>query len=507
MTIAEPVRVEGARPAGTILELRGVSKSYGAVRALRDVSFRVARGEVHAILGENGAGKSTTLKIINGEIEPDEGEILLAGAATRARDRKSGDIAMVHQELAVFPNMSVAENIFVGRMPRRGGRIDFPRLHARAAELLRLFGLQIDTREILGSLTPGQQQIVEILRAVESDASLLILDEPTSGLNNHEAETLLSLIQRLRDGGHTILYVSHRLQEVLEIADHVTVLRDGQFVETLRNEGIGEDDLIRRMVGRDLGPVSAPDTAALADAPVAFAVRGLSMAGQFQDMQIEVRKGEIVGVFGLEGSGAEQFSQSLFGIVPPTSGRMELDGRPVRDISPSALMRAGMAYLNGNRKEAGLYMERSIADNVSAPILDRLSRWGMVDRRQVLDRAREDIRRFAVRVPGPEGLPKQLSGGNQQKVMVSACLANDPRVIILNEPTRGVDVGAKAEVHDAARAEAAQGKAVLVFSSDLPELLRLAHRIVVMRSRRLAGEVAGQAMTEEAVMALAAGTR
>ncbi|MEI4472387.1 sugar ABC transporter ATP-binding protein [Frigidibacter sp. MR17.24] len=508
MTIAERISMERSAPApGPILELEGVSKSYGAVQALRGVSFRVARGEVHAILGENGAGKSTTLKIINGEIEPDEGRVLVAGQATEARERKRGDIAMVHQELAVFPNMSVAENIFVGRIPLTGRRIDFERMHARARDLLRLFGLRIDTREILGSLTPGQQQIVEILRAVESEASLLILDEPTSGLNNHEAATLMGLIKRLRDDGQTILYVSHRLPEVLEIADHVTVLRDGQFIETLRNADLGEDDLIRRMVGRDLGPVAAAPRAAARDAPVLFAARGLSQADQFRDMDVEIRAGEIVGVFGLEGSGAEQFSQALFGIVPPTSGTIELKGRRVASVSPAALVRAGMSYLPGNRKEAGLYMERSIADNVSAPVLDRLSRWGVVDARRVDAQAKDDIRRFAIRVPGPQGLPRQLSGGNQQKVMVSACLATGPEVIVLNEPTRGVDVGAKAEVHEAARAEAARGRAVLVFSSDLPELLRLSHRIVVMRGRRLAGEVAGAAMGEEAVMALAAGTR
>ncbi|KQT51308.1 hypothetical protein ASG43_21085 [Aureimonas sp. Leaf454] len=494
-------------PETPILGLSGVSKSYGAVKALREVGFKVARGEVHAILGENGAGKSTALKVINGEIEPDEGEIRLAGRATSAADRAAGDITMVHQELAVFPNMSVAENIFVGRMPRRGGRIDFRRMHARAAELLQLFGLQIDTHEILGHLTPGQQQIVEILRAVESDASLLILDEPTSGLNNREAETLMALIARLRADGHTILYVSHRLHEVLEIADHITVLRDGQFVETLRNEGLCEDDLIRRMVGRDLGPVAPADTSAVAKAPVALAVEAMSLPGAFEDVHLTVRKGEIVGVFGLEGSGAEQFSQALFGIVPPVSGTLRLFDRPVRDVSPAGLMRAGMGYLNGNRKEAGLYMDRSIADNVSAPVLDRMTRFCMIDAGRIDALARADIRRFAIRVPGPEGRPRELSGGNQQKVMISACLADGPEVIVLNEPTRGVDVGAKAEVHEVVRKEAAGGKALLVFSSDLPELLRLVHRIVVMRSRRLVGEVAGEAMSEAAVMALAAGSR
>lgn len=506
MSVAEDLHVAQAN-AEPILSLANVSKTYGAVKALQSAGFTVARGEVHAVLGENGAGKSTTLKIVNGEVEPDEGEVRLSGRLTSAADRARGDIAMVHQELAVFPNMSVAENIFVGRMPRRGGRIDFARMHARAAELLRLFGIEVDTREILGQLTPGQQQIVEILRAVESDASLLILDEPTSGLNNREAETLMGLIKRLRESGHTILYVSHRLHEVLEISDHITVLRDGQFVETLRNEGLSEDDLIRRMVGRALGPVSTPDPTAMADAPMALKVEKLSLAGAFEDMRLALRKGEIVGVFGLEGSGAEEFSQALFGIVPPTSGNVELLGRPVRDMTPANLMRQGMSYLNGNRKEAGLYMERSIADNVSAPVLDRVSRFGLVNGNKIDELARADIRRFAIRVPGPEGRPKQLSGGNQQKVMVSACLANAPQVIVLNEPTRGVDVGAKAEVHDAARREAQAGHALLVFSSDLPELLRLVHRIVVMRSRRLAGEVAGKAMSEESVMALAAGNR
>lgn len=490
-----------------ILSLSGVSKSYGAVRALSGVGFSVARGEVHAILGENGAGKSTTLKVINGEVEPDEGEICMAGRATSAAERAEGDIAMVHQELAVFPNMSVAENIFVGRMPRRGGRIDFSRMRTRASELLDLFGLSLDPREILGRLTPGQQQIVEILRAVESDASLLILDEPTSGLNTHEAETLMALIKRLRGSGHTILYVSHRLHEVLDIADHITVLRDGRFIETLVNDGLTEGDLIRRMVGRDLDPILVPDPAQQGDASVALSVDGMTMPGGFDDMALEVRRGEIVGLFGLEGSGVEEFSHAIYGIMPPVSGRMQLLGKPVRDLSPSALMRGGMSYLTANRKEAGLYMGRSIADNISAPVLDRMSRFGVVDRGAIDRQATDAIRRFAIRVPGPDGLPRQLSGGNQQKVMVSACLASAPKVIVLNEPTRGVDVGAKAEVHEAVRREANAGHAVIVFSSDLPELLRLAHRIVVMRSRRAAGQVAGRAMTEESVMALAAGGR
>jgi len=495
-----------APPSDAILTLDKVSKNYGAVRALEEVSFTVRRGEIHAILGENGAGKSTTLKIINGEVEPDDGTIHLSGQRTNAAQRAKSDIAMVHQELAVFPNMSVAENIFVGHIPRQAGFIGFSRMQKRAMQLLQLFGLTFDPRAILGDLTSGQQQIVEILRAVESDASLLILDEPTSGLNKSETETLMGLIRKLRASGHTILYVSHRLSEVLEMADQITVLRDGKFIETLENKSISEEDLIRRMVGRNLALIKEEGRDVPVETPIALKISHMSLPGRFENMAIDVRQGEVVGVFGLEGSGAEEFSQALFGIVPPISGRLELHGQPIHDLSPAVLLHHGISYLHANRKQAGLYMERSIADNISAPILDRLSLFGLINRRRIEAQAKTDIERFAIRVPNHEGLPKQLSGGNQQKVMISAALAGKPEVIVLNEPTRGVDVAAKSEVHEAVLREAKEGHGVLVFSSDLPELLRLAHRIVVMRSGRKAGEVSGHGINEEAVMALAAGT-
>ena len=482
-----------------ILDVSGISKCYGAVQALSDVSFRVAPGEVHAILGENGAGKSTTLKIIKGELTPDAGQVSLRGKVVDAAERAIGDIEMVHQELTVFENMSVAENIFAGEMPRKNGRIDFKKMHARAAELLALFGLNVDTREIVSQLTPGQQQIVEILRAVEREPGVLILDEPTSGLNNLEAEVLLDLIKQLRATGQSILYVSHRLQEVLDIADHITVLRDGKFVETLVNRNLDEDALIARMVGRELGNERRGHGGTRG--AVALELADLGREGAFDGVSMSLHEGEIVGVFGLEGSGAEELSEAMFG-----RGEMRLFGERVAHPTPTALMRGGMSYLPANRKEAGLYMERSIADNVSAPVLDRLSRRGMVHGRAVEELAHDSVRQFAIRVSGIGDTPQQLSGGNQQKVMVSACLANAPKVIVMNEPTRGVDVGAKAEVHEVVRAEAEAGHAVAIFSSDLPELLRLADRIVVMRSRRMVGEVGAKTMGEEAVMALAAGS-
>jgi len=446
------------------------------------------------------------LKIIRGEIEADEGTVHLAGQVTTAAQRSASDIAMVHQELAIFPNMSVAENIFVGRCPRKAGFITFSQMRARAAQLLTLFGLTLDPRAILGDLTSGQQQIVEILRAVESNASLLILDEPTSGLNKSEVATLMGLIRRLRASGHTILYVSHRLSEVLDIADHITVLRDGKFVETLVNEAIDEDDLIRRMVGRNLAWARGKDRMIPVDTPTVLKIANMSLPGRFEDMALEVKQSEIVGVFGLEGSGVEAFSQALFGIIPPISGYLELHGKPIQNLAPALLLRRGMGYLPANRKQAGLYMERSIADNICAPILDRLSQFGLVNQRKIEVQAQADIERFAIRVPDFSGLPRQLSGGNQQKVMISSCLAARPELIVLNEPTRGVDVAAKGEVHEAILREAKEGRGVLVFSSDLPELLRLAHRIVVMRSGKKAGEVSRLDMNEETVMTLAAGT-
>ncbi|WP_170134024.1 sugar ABC transporter ATP-binding protein [Palleronia aestuarii] len=487
-----------------ILDLNGITKTFGPVTALSRVDLTVRRGEVHAILGENGAGKSTTLKIINGELDPDDGTVAVAGRATTAPERARGDIAMVHQELAVFTNMSVAENIFAGDLPRRGGRVDFDRMHARAAELLSLFGLEIETREIVSRLTPGQQQIVEILRAVRREASLLILDEPTSGLNNHEATILLSLVKRLSDENVTVLYVSHRLHEVLEIADRITVLRDGASVTTLDNDALVEDDLIRHMVGRDLA--GARDARARGIGETALSVKSLTQIGEFEDVTLECRRGEIVGVFGLEGSGAADFSEALYGLKAAGSGRIEIAGRDMRGAPPAAMRAAGLSYLPANRKEAGLYMERSIVDNIAAPILDRISRMGLVDRDRIRKQAETDVGRFAIRVPGIHAEPRQLSGGNQQKVLFSACLADRPDILALNEPTRGVDVGAKAEVHDVIRSEADAGRAVVVFSSDLPELLRLADRIVVMRSRRIAGEVSGQDLQEDQIMALAAGT-
>jgi ABC-type sugar transport system ATPase subunit len=494
----------------TVLALDGISKSYGAVKALTGVTFSIARGEIHTLLGENGAGKSTTLKIIKGEVAADSGTLTIDGQPVAEFHPANADrygISMVHQELAVFENMTVAENVFVDQPPRRGGLVDGSTMNARTAELLALFGLEIDPRERLLHLTPGQRQIIEILRAINAERKVLILDEPTSGLNAKESEILLALLQRLRAQGQTIVFVSHRLGDVLQISDRITVLRDGAVVETLVNDGLTEDDLVARMVGRELVALQHRRGAEQrAQAPVVLEVIGLGRSDAFEEVSLALHRGEILGVYGLEGSGTTELSQAMFGLIPVERGTVSVSGQVVGELEPLAMIRHGVSYLNSNRKDAGLFMSRPVADNVSAAVLRQESRFGLIDERKLAARAAAAVKRFAIRVAGIDVPPQNLSGGNQQKVMLSACLAPDPAILIVNEPTRGVDVGAKAEVYRALNQLADGGKSLIAFSSELPELLLLADRIMVMRARKVSGWLAGPAMTEERVMALAAGT-
>ncbi|MDZ5452187.1 sugar ABC transporter ATP-binding protein [Labrys sp. ZIDIC5] len=497
--------------ADIVLSLKDVTKSFGAVKALGGISFSVRRGEIHTLLGENGAGKSTTLKIIKGDVTPTTGAVVIDGETVTEflpSNAARHGIAMVHQELAVFENMTVAENVFVDSPPLRGGLVDVTAMNRRTAELLAMFELDIDPRTRVLELTPSQRQIIEILRAVNVERKIVILDEPTSGLNAHDSDILLNLLARLRAQGQTILFVSHRLGDVMRISDRITVLRDGAVVETLDNQGLQESDLVSRMVGRKLAQVHHRDRPARAsEEPVVFKVEGAKRQDGFEDVSLSLRRGEIVGVYGLEGSGTAELSRSLFGLDPLEGGQMEISGRAVASPEPRRMMAAGVSYLNANRKDAGLFMQRSVADNVSAPVLRRFSRLGFLNERSLAARAGEAIKRFAIRVAGTNVPPRELSGGNQQKVMLSACLSCDPTVMIVNEPTRGIDVGAKVDVYRALTDLADEGRSLLVFSSELPEILLLADRILVMRARKVAGWLTGAAMTQEQVMALAAGNK
>ena len=493
-----------------LIELRGVGKSYGSIRALDGVTFTIRPGEVHALLGENGAGKSTTMRVIKGETLPDVGELLIDGKPVDRFSPAAASalgITMVHQELAVFDDLTVAENILPSLPDRTAlGFIDRKALMRKAADSLRLFGLDIDPASRMRDLTVGQQQIVEILRATAGERRLIILDEPTSSLNANETTVLLNLIKKLRAEGKSVLFVSHRIPEVLEVSDRVTVLRDGRYVETLENKALTEMDLINRMVGRDLaGLYEKRVYRTFADTDILFEARGMSCDDGIRSVDVKVRPGEIVGIFGLEGSGTHELAKVLFGLQETSDGTLFVGGQAIKAPSPQKLIAAGVTYLAPDRKRAGLFLNRSIADNISAPVLDKLSRGGFIDFSRGEMIAAKFMSLFAIKAPTTESLPGNLSGGNQQKVMMAACLSPEPQVLIVNEPTRGVDVGAKVEMHRKLVDFAAQGKGLVVFSSELPELLSLCDRLVVLRNNGVAGVLSAQEITEPAAMALAAG--
>jgi ABC-type sugar transport system ATPase subunit len=494
----------------TLVELREVGKSYGPIRALDGISFTIRRGEVHALLGENGAGKSTTMRVIKGETEPDVGAVLVDGQTIERFSPAAASalgIAMVHQELAVFDDLTVAENILPSMRERTSlGFIDRKAMFRRAADSLRLFGLDIDPASIMRDLRVGQQQIVEILRAISGDRRLIILDEPTSSLNAQETAVLLNLIKRLRAEGKSVLFVSHRIPEVLEISDRITVLRDGRYIETLENQGLSEADLISRMVGRELTGLYARRTYSMLDeAEPVFEANGISCEGGIGAVDVTVHRGEIVGIFGLEGSGTHELAKVLFGMREASAGELHVNGRAVKNPSPGRLIAEGVTYMSPDRKRSGLFMSRSIADNISAPILRQLSSRGFIDRKRGEGIAARFMSLFSIKAPSSASLPGALSGGNQQKVMMAACLSPDPEVLIVNEPTRGVDVGAKVEMHRKLIDFAAEGKGLIVFSSELPELLSLCDRLVVLRNNGVAGVLTGAEISEVAAMALAAG--
>ncbi len=494
-----------------LVELRHVSKSYGPVQALKDVSFSIRAGEVHALLGENGAGKSTTMRVVRGETAPSKGEVVVAGQTlTRFSPAVSDDlgIAMVHQELAIFNGLTVAENLAPDLPTRnRAGFVNRKALNEFATAKLNLFNLNIAPDQLMSSLTTGQKQIVEILRTISESRRLIILDEPTSSLNAQETETLLDLIKSLRAEGKSVLFVSHRIPEVLEISDRITVLRDGEYIETLENAGLTEADLVQRMVGRDMGELHRRRASSGANRDiVAFGAKGLSGVGGLNDVTLDLYQGEVLGVFGLEGSGASELSRLLFGLDVPAAGTLHVKENVVPNPTPLKMIDAGVTYLSPDRSESGLFKYRALTDNITAPVLSRLSRMGLIRRAKVQDTSRAYSDRFEIKAGGLASTPASLSGGNQQKVMMAACLTPDPDVVIVNEPTRGVDVSAKAEMHRKLIELAENGTSVMVFSSELPELVSLCDRVIVMRSNRIVGELIGDEITEDSAMTLAAGS-
>jgi rhamnose transport system ATP-binding protein len=495
-------------PPDLLLEARGISKAYAGVHALREASFHLRAGEVHALVGENGAGKSTLVKIITGAVEADGGEVRLQGEAiahNSPRRARALGIAAIYQQPALFPDLSVAENMAIGKDPAGvWRRVRWRERRAQAARLLAEVGARIDPEQDAGHLSMPEQQLVEIARALGASARVLILDEPTASLSEEDTKNLFGVIRRLRGQGVGLIYISHRLEELPAIADRVTVLRDGRTIDTREVASVGRAELIQLMVGRDLDAVFPKRTVEAGD--VVLELRGLgSRAAGVKGVSLQVRAGEIFGLAGLVGAGRTELARTLFGLEPVDEGELLLRGQPMRFSSPAAAIAAGIAYVPEDRRRHGVILEMPIDANITLASLDALSRPSGLDRGREREIATGAVRRLGIKTPSTYAPVATLSGGNQQKVALSRWLETRPAVLILDEPTQGVDVGAKAEIHRLIGDLAAQGVAILMISSEMPEILGMSDRIGVMRGGRLAAVVSRAEATQAGLLALALG--
>ena len=493
--------------ATRLLEMTGITKSFPGVRALSDVGISVDRGEVLGIVGENGAGKSTLMKVLAGVFPPDAGRVTLDGAAFEPRnpgDALRAGIIVIHQELSLVPDRSVAENIFLGNLPRGPiGNVRRRTLHARARDLLGKVGLAVNPATPVRALGIAQRQLVEIARALSRAARVIVMDEPTATLTTTEKRILFASIRSLRDAGVGLIFISHHLEEVFEICDRVTVLRDGVSVRTDRAGAWTQATLIQAMVDRPIEALFPVRDAPLGD--VLLQVDGLASTGHFRDVSLTVRAGEVVGLGGLIGAGRTEVLKTIYGALPASAGTIRVADAETRIDTPRQAIAAGIALVPEDRKGEGLIMDFPVASNIALATLGRQAWFGaVVDRRRVDALAEKSVRELRIRTPGIRQPVRSLSGGNQQKVVLGRALTTGPRVILLDEPTRGVDVGAKVEVYRLVNALAEGGAAVLVVSSDMLELLGLCDRIVVMRAGRVAGTVARAEFSQEHIMSLAA---
>jgi rhamnose transport system ATP-binding protein len=499
---------DGAAVVTPILEIRGVAKRFDATQALEDVSLALHAGEIHALLGENGAGKSTLIKIITGVHQPDRGQILLSGQAVTIRSAAEAQrlgVAAIYQEPLLFPDLNVAENIFISHQDR-GVVVGWRDMFREADKILGELGMMLDVRKPARGLTLAAQQSVEIAKAISLNVRVLIMDEPTASLSAHEVQELFKLVRDLKRQGVAILFVSHRMEEVFEIADKITVFRDGRLISTRTRVAATPQRAIADMVGREIDLTKARTTCARKD--IVLSVADLGRQGVFEGINFDLHRGEVLGFAGLIGAGRTDVGLALFGIEPATSGTILLEGNPVIVRTARDGMDLGIAYVSEDRRQLGLVLPMSIFANITLPVLRRyLSRFGLV--RTGLERRTADTfrDRLAIRTPSVDLEVAKLSGGNQQKVMLSKWLNTNPSVLILDEPTRGVDVGSKAEVHAIIGQLAAEGIGVIVISSDLPEVLVLSDRVLVMREGRQMAILDRAEANEETVMTAAMGQR
>jgi ribose transport system ATP-binding protein len=488
------------------LEMRSITKTYPGVRALSSVNLTVAPGEVHALLGENGAGKSTLMKILAGAQPMDSGEIHIRGSRVQINSPQASmslGVSIIYQELNLVPELSVAENIYLGREPmsRVPGVIDYAAMRAGAQKQIARLGVDIDVRAKVATLAIAQQQMVEIAKAISRNASIIAMDEPSSTLTDHELARLFEMIRALKAEGVSIIYISHRLEEIFEIADRITVLRDGCGVGDCEVSEVDTDGLIRMMVGREL-TATTPKGAAEQNIP-ALEVRNLNRAGVLQDINLKIYPGEILGLGGLVGAGRTELARAIFRADPIDTGEIYSDDKKLAMRAPQDAIHAGIGFVNEDRKAQGLLLELTVRENISIANLKRLSRFGFI---KGLDEKRltaEYINSLMIKTPSSEQEVKNLSGGNQQKVVLAKWLFTHSKILIFDEPTRGIDVGAKAEIHNLMNKLASEGCAILMISSEMPELLSMSDRILVMRAGRITGELSRAEATQESILRLA----
>ena len=485
-----------------VLELRNVAKAFGAVIALASADLRVEAGSIHALVGENGAGKSTLVKIIAGLYRRDRGDFLLRGESvdfTSTAEAKAAGIAVIYQEPTLFPDLSVTENIFMGRQPKdRLGRIDRRAMHLEASRIFERLAVHLDLDRPAEGLSIADQQLIEIAKAISLDARVLIMDEPTAALSGVEVERLFAVARSLRDEGRGIVFISHRFDEVFSLSDTITVMRDGQYISTDAIKDVTEEEIVRRMVGRDVTDLFPKQEAAIGE--VLLSVNGINSTGVFSNISFTVRSGEIVALAGLVGAGRSEIARAVFGVDGYDTGSVSLNGRMIPKHNPVAAMTRGLGLVPEDRRRQGLILDSSVARNATLPLRNALSRFGFLSSRAENQAARVWASRLQLKASALDALAGTLSGGNQQKVVLGKWLATDPRVLIIDEPTRGIDVGTKAEVHRLISQLAGRGMGILMISSELPEVLGMADRVLVVREGRITAEIDRADATSESVM-------
>ncbi|MFP7442909.1 sugar ABC transporter ATP-binding protein [Bacillus infantis] len=488
------------------LQLKGISKAFSGVQALKDVSFTIYGGQIQGLVGENGAGKSTIIKILAGFYKPDQGEIVIDNepvAFSSPRDSKNHGISVIHQELLLVPHLTVAENISLGNWPKNNKKlIAWKDMYNRADKSLKMLGANIDPNAIVSTLSTGEQQLVEIARSLSTETRVLILDEPTASLSESETQRLLQIVKNLREKGLAVVYVSHRLEEVFDLSDMITVFRDGELVLSATQKEIRPNNIVRLMVGRD---VSLERTRKPVIGKKVLEVRNLTRKSAVENVSFDLHEGEILGLGGLVGAGRTEIFRCLFGVDPIDEGEILIDGKPVKIKNAQDAINHRIGFVTEDRKTQGLVLNASIKENTSLSILNRIKKFGMVDKvseKEIVQNYKEQLR---IKAPSLETAVISLSGGNQQKVVLARWLATNPKILLLDEPTRGVDVGARSEIQNMIEDLVAQGLAIIIISSDLMELLQLSDRIIVIREGKNVAELKGDKITKEEVIKYATG--